>query len=208
MFQILIVDDHSIVRTGIKLLVEDRLGIPSDEASDGKTALEKLKEKNYDIILLDINMPDTDCGTLLTTIIRISPEAKVLIFSMNEEELFAKHYLKLGAKGFLSKRSSESEIILAIKQVINGKRYISREFAEILGDELGGSKTQNPFNLLSERELTVVGYLLKGNKISVIGDIMSLHPSTIGTYRTRIFEKLNIKSLIDLTELARIYNFR
>ena len=208
MFQILIVDDHSIVRTGIKVLVEDRLNITSDEASDGRTALERLKEKEYDVILLDINMPDTDCGTLLTTITRIAPETKVRIFSMNEEELFAKHYLKLGAKGFLSKKSSESEIILAIKQVINGKRYISREFAEMLGDELSGIKTHNPFNMLSERELTVVGYLMKGNKISTIGEIMNLHPSTIGTYRTRIFEKLNIKSLIDLTELARIYNFR
>ena len=208
MFQILIVDDHSIVRTGIKVLVEDRLNILSDEASDGRSALEQLKEKAYDVILLDINMPDTDCGALLTTILRVSPEARVLIFSMNEEELFAKHYMKLGAMGFLSKRSSESEIILAIKQVINGKRYISREFAEMLGDEISGIKNQNPFNTLSERELTVVGYLLKGNKISTIGEIMSLHPSTIGTYRTRIFEKLNIKSLIDLTELARIYNFR
>lgn len=206
--QILIVDDHSIVRTGIKLLLENQLDIVSDEASDGITTLELLKENLYDVILLDINMPDTDCGALLATIFRMAPETKVLIFSMNEEELFARHYMKLGAKGFLSKRSSESEIILAIKQVLSGRRYISREFAEILGDEISGVKTVNPFNTLSERELTVVGYLIKGVKISTISDIMSLHPSTISTYRIRIFEKLNIKNLIDLTELARIYNFK
>lgn len=206
--QILIVDDHSIVRTGIKLLLENQLDIVCDEASDGMTTLELLKEKIYDVILLDINMPDTDCGALLATILRVSPETNVLIFSMNEEELFARHYMKLGAKGFLSKKSSESEIILAIKQVLGGRRYISREFAEILGDEISGVKTINPFNTLSERELTVVGYLIKGVKISTISEIMNLHPSTISTYRIRIFEKLNIKNLIDLTELARIYNFK
>lgn len=206
--QILIVDDHSIVRTGIKLLLENQLDIVCDEASDGITTLELLKEKMYDVILLDINMPDTDCGALLATILRVSPETHVLIFSMNEEELFARHYMKLGAKGFLSKKSSESEIILAIKQVLSGRRYISREFAEILGDEISGVKTINPFNTLSERELTVVGYLIKGVKISTISEIMNLHPSTISTYRIRIFEKLNIKNLIDLTELARIYNFK
>ncbi|HSH64427.1 MAG TPA: response regulator [Bacteroidia bacterium] len=206
MYSLLIIDDHSIVRTGIKLLTKEYLNSISEEAADGKTALKKIKEKNYDIILLDINMPDTDCGKLLSTILTISPETKILIFSMNEEDLFARHYLKLGAKGFLTKKSPDSEILYAIRQVLAGKRYISPQLAEAIGDDIAGSKNVNPFEALSERELTVVGYLLKGQTISGISEIMSLHPSTVGTYKTRIFEKLSIKSLIDLTELARIYN--
>lgn len=206
MHTLLIIDDHSIVRTGIKLLAKERLAVITDEAPDGKTALRKIKENKYDLLLLDINIPDTDCGKLLSTILTISPNTKVLMFSMNEEDLFARHYLKSGAKGFLSKKSSDAEIIRAIEQVLSGKRYISPQLAELLGDDIAGNKNSNPFETLSERELSVVSHLLKGNSISAISEIMTLHPSTIGTYKTRIFEKLSIKSLIDLTELARIYN--
>lgn len=206
MHKILIIDDHSIVRTGIKLLAKEHLAVITDEAPDGKTALRKIKETKYDLLLLDINIPDTDCGKLLSTILTISPHTKVLIFSMNEEDLFARHYLKSGAKGFLSKKSSDAEIVKAIQQVLNGKRYISPQLAEFLGEDIAGNKHTNPFETLSERELSVVSHLLKGNSISAISEIMTLHPSTVGTYKTRIFEKLSIKSLIDLTELARIYN--
>ncbi len=207
MSQILIVDDHSIVRTGIKMLLEGQLSVSADEADDGRVALKRIKEKKYDLILLDINMPGIDCSQLINAILNFDAELNILIFSMNEEELFARHYLKLGVKGFLSKRSSPDEIMYAIKKVLDGKRYISRELAEILGDQLDGFKNENPFGTLSQRELTVVGYLLKGTKISEIGELMNLHASTISTYRNRIYEKLNIKSLIDLTELARIHNF-
>jgi two-component system invasion response regulator UvrY len=207
MSQILIVDDHSIVRTGIKVLLEAQLNMPADEAEDGRAALKLIKEKKYDLILLDINMPGMDCSQLINAVLSFDPDSSILIFSMNEEELFARHYLKLGVKGFLSKRSSPEEIIYAIRQVLSGKRYISRELAEILGDQMNGHKNENPFQTLSQRELTVVSYLLKGNKISEIGELMNLHASTISTYRNRIFEKLNIKSLIDLTELARIHHF-
>jgi two-component system invasion response regulator UvrY len=206
MHTLLIIDDHSIVRTGIKLLAKEHLAVITDEAADGRIALRKIKETKYDLLMLDINIPDTDCGKLLSTILTISPNTKVLIFSMNEEDLFARHYLKSGAKGFLSKKSSDAEIIRAIQQVLSGKRYISPQLAELLGDDLAGNKNTNPFETLSERELSVVNHLLRGNSISAISEIMTLHPSTVGTYKTRIFEKLAIKSLIDLTELARIYN--
>jgi two-component system invasion response regulator UvrY len=205
MYRILIVDDHSIVRKGIKLLVKERLDAEADEATDGKTALEKIKEGTYDLLLLDINMPDTDAGKLLSTILSMKPEQKILIFSMNEEDLFAKHYLQLGAQGFLSKSAPDSEIILAVQQILNGKKYISPQLVEILGKDLSGVKHNNPFESLSERELAVAAALLKGHGISEIAETMTLHPSTIGTYKSRIFDKLGIRSLIDLTELARIY---
>jgi two-component system invasion response regulator UvrY len=206
MSKILIVDDHSIVRTGIKMLLEGQPNMFADEADDGRTALNLIKDRKYDLMLLDINMPGMDCDQLINAVSGVDPDLSILIFSMNEEELFARHYLKLGVKGFLSKRSPPDEIIYAIKQVLNGKRYISRELAEMLSG-MSELKNENPFLSLSQRELTVVGHLLRGMKISKIGELMNLHASTVSTYRTRIYEKLNIKSLIDLTELARIHHF-
>jgi DNA-binding NarL/FixJ family response regulator len=206
MSKILIVDDHSIVRTGIKMLLEGQPNVFADEADDGRAALNLIKDRKYDLMLLDINMPGMDCDQLINAVSGVDPDLSILIFSMNEEELFARHYLKLGVKGFLSKRSPPDEIIYAIKQVLSGKRYISRELAEMLSG-MSELKNDNPFLSLSQRELTVVSHLLRGNKISKIGELMNLHASTISTYRTRIYEKLNIKSLIDLTELARIHHF-
>ncbi len=207
MQQILIVDDHSIVRTGLEVLIGEHLQAGIDTATDGKTTLKKVKEKDYNLLLLDINMPDTDCGKLLSTILSLKPKLNILMFSMNEEELFAAHYLKLGAKGFLSKKAQDDEIINAIKLVLEGKKYISPRLVELLGDHAGGGVSANPFHLLSERELAVTHHLLKGKNILEISKVMNLHTSTVGTYRTRIFEKLNIKNLVDLTEIARIHHF-
>jgi two-component system invasion response regulator UvrY len=206
MHQILIVDDHAIVRTGLEVLISQHLEAETDTALDGKTALKKIKEKDYELLILDINMPDTDCGQLISTIQSLKPELSILIFSMNEEALFAMHYLKLGARGFLSKNSVDEEIIYAIKQILKGKKFISAELVEAIEKDRNTANT-NPFQTLSERELTVTHQLLKGKNILEISEIMNLHTSTVGTYRTRIFEKLGIKSLIDLAELARIHHF-
>lgn len=206
MHQILIVDDHSIVRTGLEVLINEQLEAETDTASDGKTAIKKIKEKDYELIILDINMPDTDCGMLISTIQSLKAEVNILIFSMNDEALFASHYLKLGARGFLSKNSLDDEIIFAIKQILKGKKYISSELIETIANEKAKGDG-NPFHSLSERELTVTHHLLKGKNILEISQIMNLHTSTVGTYRTRIFEKLGISNLVDLTELARIYHF-
>jgi two-component system invasion response regulator UvrY len=207
MHQILIVDDHSVVRTGLGVMITNQLQTKADVAPDGKTAIKKIKEKNYDLVILDINIPDTDCGNLLSTVLSLRPDIKVLIFSMNNESLFALHYLKMGAMGFLSKNALDEEIINALQQVLKGKKYMSPELIDLLGDNISGIKNVNPFHSLSERELRVTHHLLNGNNILEISQIMNLHTSTVGTYRTRIFEKLGIKNLVDLTELARVYHF-
>lgn len=203
MHRILIVDDHSIVRTGLEVLLNEHLQAEIDAASDGKEAIRKIKEAPYDLLILDINMPDTDCGTLVLTIKGLRPQLPVLIFSMNDESLFALHYVKLGANGFLSKNAQDEDIIYAVRQILKGKKYINPELFEA-----ERSMGTNPFKVLSERELTVVHHLLKGKNILEISKIMNLHTSTVGTYRTRIFEKLSITNLVDLTELARIHQFQ
>jgi two-component system invasion response regulator UvrY len=206
MHQILIVDDHAIVRAGLEVMISQHIDAATDTAADGKTALKKVKENNYDLLILDINMPDTDCGQLIATVKSLKPELNILIFSMNEETIFATYYLKLGAKGFLSKNAVDDEIIYAIKQILRGKKFVSAELLESIGNDKTVSNP-NPFQALSERELTVTHHLLKGKNVLEISEIMNLHTSTVGTYRTRIFEKLGIKSLVDLSELARIHHF-
>lgn len=207
MSHILIVDDHSVVRTGLAVLLSEQLHAETDIAADGKTAIKKIKEKNYDLVILDINMPDTDCGSLLSTFCVLRSDIRILIFSMNEEALFGRHYMKMGAKGYLSKNALDDEIIYAVNQVLSGKKYMSPELIESFGDHISGVKNSNPFHALSERELRVAHHLLKGKNILEISQVMNLHTSTVGTDKTRLFEKLGIKSLVDLTELARIYNF-
>lgn len=204
MHQILIVDDHAIVRTGLEMMISKHMDAETDTAGNGKTALKKIKQKDYDLLILDINMPDTDCGQLISTIQSLKPRLNILIFSMNEEAVFATYYLKLGVKGFLSKNSIDDEIIYAIKQILRGKKFITPEILESMTDE---KNSINPFRTLSERELTVTHHLLSGKNIQEISKIMNLHTSTVGTYRTRIFEKLGIKNLVGLSELSRIHHF-
>ena len=205
MHRILIVDDHSIVRTGLEVLLSEHLQAQIDAAEGGKEAIKKIKEVLYDLLILDINMPDTDCATLVLNIKGIRPQLPILIFSMNDESLFALHYVKLGASGFLSKNALDEDIVYAVKQILKGKKYINPDVFEM--DRMD-TMVNNVFKILTERELTVVHNLLKGKNILEISKVMNLHTSTIGTYRTRIFEKLNIKSLVDLTELARIHQFK
>lgn len=204
MHQILIVDDHAIVRTGLEMMISKHMDAETDTAANGKTALKKIKEKDYDLLILDINMPDTDCGQLISTIQSLKPKLHILIFSMNEEAVFATYYLKLGVRGYLSKNSIDDEIIYAIKQILRGKKFITPEILESMTDE---KSSVNPFKALSERELTVTHHLLNGKSILEIAQIMNLHTSTVGTYRTRIFEKLGIKNLVGLSELSRIHHF-
>src|SRR6185295_13919637 len=99
-------------------------------------AIKKIKEKNYDLVVLDINIPGSDCGNLLSTFLSLKPDLRILIFSMNEENLFAMHYLKMGARGFVSKNAVDEEIINAIQQVLKGKKYMSPELIESLGDNI------------------------------------------------------------------------
>jgi two-component system, NarL family, invasion response regulator UvrY len=205
MYKILLADDHSIVRSGIKLLIKEDIQATIIESFDGHSSLAEIKKQDFDLVLLDINMPNTDTGTLISNILTIRPETKILIFSMNPEETFGKRYLMLGVKGFLSKEATDAEIKIAIKQVLDGKKYISKRLGQILTEEALGNKSENPFDMLSERELEVAKHLIKGASISQMTEILSLHTSSIGTYKSRIFEKLNVKNVIELNELARLY---
>ncbi|MBA3705387.1 MAG: response regulator [Bacteroidetes bacterium] len=206
LYQILLIDDHYIIRAGIKLILSEKLNVLVDEASNGNSALTQIKNNSYDLIMLDINLPDTDGFKLLAQILKVQPDSKVLVFSMNPEVLFAKRFIKMGARGYLNKEASDNEIVKATNTVLSGKKYISMELAEILLNETAHEKADNPFKSLSEREFEVAMSLIKGETPVDIANKMNLHPSTIGTYKVRILEKLNVHNVIELIQLAGIYD--
>jgi len=203
----LLIDDHVVVRSGIRTLLYE-IYKPSDihEAHDGESAVEKVKHNTYDLIMLDIQMPKTDTFGLMELFKVKYPDLKVLIFTMSPENIYAKRYLKAGAKGFLSKDAPLEEIKKAINLILNNKKYLSETLMEQLAEGNGKDGDGNLFNTLSAREFEIVSLLLTGQTISQIGNTLHLQVSTIGTHKARIFEKLNVNNLLELKELATTYN--
>lgn len=203
MKKFLLVDDHMVVRSGIKILLSDIYN-PSEihEAMNGETAIAKLKESKYDLIMLDIQMPNTDTLGLMEYIHITYPDAKVLMFSMSAENIYAKRFMKAGAYGFISKESPLEEITRAINAILNGKKYISESLAE---DSFSG-KSANPFNELSPREFEIVTLLLEGKTVTDISHVLNIQTSTVGTHKARLFEKLGVANILDLKEMATTYN--
>jgi len=207
MKRFLLVDDHVVVRSGVHgLLSEIYQPCEVDEAGDTQTATEKLKQHSYDLIMMDIQMPNSDTLGLMEYIKVKYPEAKVLIFSMSAENIYAKRFLKAGAMGFLSKDSPLDEIIKAFNLILNNRKYISESFAETLADASFSRTPDNPFEKLSPREFEITKLLLTGQTISDISKTLNLQLSTVGTHKSRAFEKLGINNLLELKELATGYN--
>lgn len=208
MKKFLIVDDHVIVRSGMKLLLAEIY--PQSEiyeASDGEGATEKLKEHQFDLIMMDIQMPKTDTIGLMEYISVKYPTAKVLVFSVSAENTYAKRFLKAGAFGFISKESPLEEIIKAINLVLNNRKYISETLAYKIAEDSIAGRTDNPFNKLSPREFEIVSLLLNGQTVSDISQTLNIQTSTVGTHKARLFEKLNVNNILELKELATAYKF-
>ena len=206
MIKILLADDHAIIRAGLKIFIEKTIAHSViDEADDGDSAFEKIKQKDYNMIILDVNMPGTDSFGLVSNILALKADSKILMFSMNAEEVYAKKYLQLGAKGYLSKASSEDEITKALNTVLENKRYLSAALSQSLTEDALGRKPENPFDSLSPREFEIVQHLVRGESLSEICDKLNLHASTVGTHKARIFEKLGCSNIIDISQLAKVH---
>jgi two-component system, NarL family, invasion response regulator UvrY len=210
MIKILLADDHSIVRSGLKTYIEKIIPHSAiEEASDGDAVFEKIRLGDYDLIILDINMPPDNSFDLVSNILTVKPRTRILMFSMSPEEIYAKKYLSLGALGYLNKDASAVEIEQAINLVLKNRRYLSPSLTQALTESALGKNpnNQNPFNLLSPRELEIVRHLMRGESVSEIGECLHLHTSTIGTHKARIFQKLHCKNIMELNELAILHNF-
>ncbi|MDO9374841.1 MAG: response regulator transcription factor [Bacteroidota bacterium] len=207
MKKFLLIDDHVVVRAGLSTLLQKAFE-PAEvfEAANGESALQKLAEQKFDLVILDIQMPNTDAQILLTEILRKYPGLKVLIFSMSAESVHAKRYLKFGAKGFVSKEAPLEDIIKAIKIILENRRYISEALASHLANEAFETQTDNPFNKLSAREFEIASLLLTGLTVSSIAAKFDIKVSTVGTHKARMFEKLGVSNLLELKEVANIYN--
>jgi two-component system invasion response regulator UvrY len=173
---------------------------------NGETAISKLKNEQFDLIIMDIQMPNTDTLGLMEYIHITYPAAKVLMFSMSAENIYAKRFMKAGASGFVSKEAPLEDITRAINTILNGKKYISDSLAEKLAEDSYSGKSGNPFNELSPREFEIVSLLLEGKTVTDISHALNIQTSTVGTHKARLFEKLGVTNILELKEMATTYN--
>lgn len=204
MKKVLIADDHSIVRTGLSFLIRSEyISVQIDECSDGDSAWKKIQSTEYDLVVMDISMPGTDSVNLLKNIFMLQPQLKVLIVSMNSEEIYAKRFLQLGVMGFINKEADALELRKAIVSVMNNRKYMSAKLQEtIAGEGMEGRSFEN----LSARELEVMTHLVGGKNVSEIADILSIHISTVSTHKARILQKLKVNNVVELTQVVKQFD--
>lgn len=211
MKNVLITDDHGIVRLGASILVEKTIkDAQISQAEDFEEMITLLKQQNFDLMLLDINMPGGNNIKMLEEILAIQPDLKILVVSSYEESIYALRYIMAGASGYVNKNSSKQNLIDAISQVAEGKKYMSAEIKEMYFNSLVNGKSSkienNPLNLLSNREMDVSKHLIKGESIQDVAKALNLKNSTVSTYKTRVFEKLQIENIADLIEIFRLHD--
>jgi len=203
MIRILVVDDHAIVREGLKQILGDVNDMSvSDEAAGGQEALSKIRGGKFDVILLDISLPGRSGLEILKEIKAERPRLPVLILSMHAEEQYAVRTLRAGASGYLTKASAPDELIGAIRKVSSGRKYVSASLAEKLALELDIDTQKPPHAALSDREYQVMMMLASGKSVKEIADELCLSVKTISTYRSRMMEKMNMKKNAELTLYA------
>ncbi len=203
MLRILVVDDHAVVREGVKQILADVSDmVVQGEAGDGREALEKAMQHDYDLILLDISMPGRGGLEILKEIKTRQPKMPVLILSMHPEEQYAIRALRAGAAGYLTKASAPQELIGAIRKASRGGKYVTTSLAEKLAFELDVDTEKPLHETLSNREYQVMLMLASGKTVSEIAEDLCLSAKTISTYRSRIMEKMGMKKNAELTLYA------
>lgn len=203
MIRVGIVDDHVIVRTGLRQFFAEQVDLRvTGEAANGREALDLVRGGEVDVLVMDLSMPDQGGVDALAAIKLRAPDLPVLILSGFPETHYATTLLRQGAAGYLNKECDPEEIVKAIRTVYRGRKYITPAVAELLADALGGDATRLPHELLSEREFQVFLRLAKGETIGHMADSLALSVKTVSTYRTRVMEKMSLSSNSDLTYYA------
>jgi two-component system invasion response regulator UvrY len=203
MIRILIVDDHAILRRGLRALLSDEFhGAAIGEASNARQALEQLRKTKWDVALLDIELPEKSGLELLKELKAEWPKLPVLVLSAHPEDQFAVRVLKAGAGGYLTKESAPEELAKAIRKVLAGGRYVSPALAEKLALGLRKDLTRTPHETLSDREYEVMCLIASGKTVTEIAGELSLSPKTISTYRARVLEKLGVKNSAEIVQYA------
>jgi two-component system, NarL family, invasion response regulator UvrY len=211
MQNVLICDDHSIVRRGLKNIIASNFcNYNVEETCNISGALSHLHTQKPKFAIFDLQLADGNMLEYISNITTLYPQLNILIYSMCNEDIYAKRVLQMGAKGFLTKNADEEEIVRALRFFLVGENYLSNRLNNILINSLRDKKTENlvnPFIQLSNREIEVTRHLLSGKSLKEISNQMRLHANTIVTYKNRVFEKFSINNIIELTNMARIYHF-
>ena len=203
MIRVLIADDHEVVRRGVRqILSEDSDMIAAGEASTGREALETVRENDYDVVLLDIALPDISGLVVLKQLRKLKPELQVLMLTIHPEEQYAVRALKVGAAGYLTKESAPDELIAAIRKVSQGGKYVTRSLSERLAGQLGEEEEKASHEALSDREYQVMCLLALGKTVTEIAPELSLSAKTVSTYRARVLEKLDLKNTAEIIRYA------
>jgi len=205
MIKTLLVDDHQIVRAGIKRILAEAKDVEIiDEVDSGEEALSIVHQAPVDVVLMDVHMPGVGGLEATRRIVHYDNRIKVLVLTVSKDEIFPVRFLKNGASGYLTKDCSADELLRAVRQVYGGQRYLSAEVAQQLALKRFDDN-ESPFEVLSERELQVMLMITQGVKVPQIADQLHLSNKTVNTYRYRIFNKLTVNSDVELTHLALRY---
>ncbi|HKC16268.1 MAG TPA: response regulator transcription factor [Steroidobacteraceae bacterium] len=203
MTRVLIADDHAVVRAGLRQFLETDQSIREiGEAATGRETLEQLRNGTWDLLLLDINMPDRSGLDVLRQVRSTHPDTRVLVLSGFPERQYAVNVLRAGASGFLSKESAPEELLKAVRAVLGGRRYVSSALAELLVSDLDGDAQRPLHARLSEREFQILCKLAAGRAVSEIADELCISVKTVSTYRSRVLQKMSLKTNADLTAYA------
>lgn len=199
MKQILLIDDHEVVRIGLKKVLGDALPIGEcSEANSPKEALDLAATKEWDLVILELAIDRNRGLDLLKEIKRTSPKTPILVVTAHSEQQYAVRSLKAGASGYVTKASYASEILSAVKKVVEGGRYVSASFAETLDADLQRNEPENIHEMLSDREFQVMRLIGSGKTVSQIAALLSISDKTVSTYRARILEKSGLKNNAEL----------
>lgn len=203
MLRILIADDHTVVRRGLRqILMDEFSNAEIAEVPDAEELIKKVMAEHWDVVVSDLSMPGRSGLDALQQIKISHPDLPVLILSIHPEEQYALRALKSGASGYLSKDTAPDELVKAVKKVLLGKKYISQAIAEKLASTYSADSSLNPHETLSDREFDVMKLLANGKSVSEIAEMLSLSVTTVSTYRARLMVKMNLKSNSDLTKYA------
>ncbi|MDX1520520.1 MAG: response regulator transcription factor [Anaerolineae bacterium] len=203
MIKVLIADDHPIVRQGLRQILS---GVPemevAGEAANAQETLDQVRAGGWDVLVLDITMPDRSGFDILKELKLEQPHLPVLILSIHAEEQLAVRVLKAGASGYLTKENAPGELVKAIRKVVSGGKYISRTLAETLAFSLDAASDRPPHEALSDREFQVMQLMASGKTLTEIAEELSLSTKTVSTYRTRLLHKMNLETNAEIIRYA------
>lgn len=206
MIRLLLVDDHHLVRSGLRRLLQEESDLEVvAEAATGEEALRLARETKPDVVLMDVNMPGMGGLEATRRLLGTNADCKILVVTMYDDEPYPTRLLEAGAAGYLSKDSAAEEVVTAVRQVAAGKSYVASAIASRLAVSLIKGSGGSPFERLSQREMQVAMMVTQGQSTQAISDSLCLSPKTVSTYRYRVFEKLDVRNDVELTRLAMRY---